>query len=838
MTDRFTLDAANAGHAEPAGNVHWMVPRAVNNLFTGRAELLDQIQDALLGDKTSCAGKQRRFVITGLGGQGKSEICLKVANVMREEFWGVFWVDIGSPSIAESGFIAVARILGATVERIDDALRILANEKRSWLLILDNADDPDFDYQPYLPSGTHGAVIITSRVSRCSRYNTAGSEALAGLDVHHSTRLLLKAAEIPEESWPSYDQQAKIVVSLLGSHTLALVQAGAYIGNGHGRLNQYPEVYHRQRQRLLKYRPSQAQSRYRDVYATFEASAYMLERSESQAAKDALRLLEILSMLHSSILPLEIFQDAWEGSRRILLANHTNTSELGNLRQWHISQLPDFMVIEGSEWDAYRLVEASSLLVSLSLITRHDSDGVPGLSMHPLTHAWAKDRQELNQQGQAWIAAASILTLSIFVSDTWQRQERHLRPHIQSCLTIEVKTAFSLGPVAMVLPIFLRCGRILSHMRDDSRLSRLLKEIFAQLKIDPEIPSEEFLPIYDLSATSLMDLGYHKQALALLEHIVETEETALMEDHPDRLASQHELAVAYQENGQVKQAIILLEHVVKIRETTLVEDHPDRLTSQHELARAYQANGQVKQAIALLEHVVKIRETTLVEDHPDRLTSQHELARAYQANGQVKQAIALLEHVVKIRETTLVEDHPNRLASQHELARAYQANGQVKQAVALLEHVVKIHKTTLVEDHPNRLASQSYQANGQVKQAIALLEHVVKIRETTLVEDHPNRLASQHELARAYQANGQVKQAVALLEHVVKIHKTTLVEDHPNRLASQCTLAKAYQVNRQVKQAIALLEHVVKIRETTLAEDHPNRLASQRLLARAYQASG
>jgi hypothetical protein len=62
-----------------------MVPRTVNDLFTGRTELLGRIQDALRGGGTQCAEKQKRFVITGLGGQGKSEVCLKVANLMREE---------------------------------------------------------------------------------------------------------------------------------------------------------------------------------------------------------------------------------------------------------------------------------------------------------------------------------------------------------------------------------------------------------------------------------------------------------------------------------------------------------------------------------------------------------------------------------------------------------------------------------------------------------------------------------------------------------------------------------------------------------------------------------
>jgi len=62
-----------------------VVPCALNHLFTGRAELLLRMQKALLNDRTS-TGKQKRFVITGLGGQGKSEVCLKFASLTQEEY--------------------------------------------------------------------------------------------------------------------------------------------------------------------------------------------------------------------------------------------------------------------------------------------------------------------------------------------------------------------------------------------------------------------------------------------------------------------------------------------------------------------------------------------------------------------------------------------------------------------------------------------------------------------------------------------------------------------------------------------------------------------------------
>ncbi len=68
------------------GNVHWIIPRSLNSLFTGRSDLLDRIQSALQSESISTAQKQRRFVITGLGGQGKSEICLQIASLMKYKY--------------------------------------------------------------------------------------------------------------------------------------------------------------------------------------------------------------------------------------------------------------------------------------------------------------------------------------------------------------------------------------------------------------------------------------------------------------------------------------------------------------------------------------------------------------------------------------------------------------------------------------------------------------------------------------------------------------------------------------------------------------------------------
>ncbi|RYP25497.1 hypothetical protein DL767_008360 [Monosporascus sp. MG133] len=307
-----TTEIARALELE-SNNVHWLVPRSVNPMFTGRRDVVERIKKAII---PSTYDDQKRFVITGLGGQGKSEVCLKVADELREKFWGVFWVDVSSGSSAKAGLSTIAKMLGSKEAEIDETRCLLSNvdPKRHWLLILDNADDPQVDYQQYCPSGTRGAVLITSRNPECQTHATVGYEELGSLDKGDCIRLLLQPIGLSPEP-QAVNSAAEKVINILGSHTLAILQAGSYIAQGGCSLSDYPVVFQRQRERLLKFNLTQAQSRYRNVYATLEASAEILDTLESESAQDALCLLRILSQFHYENMPLDFLQDAWNGAQ-------------------------------------------------------------------------------------------------------------------------------------------------------------------------------------------------------------------------------------------------------------------------------------------------------------------------------------------------------------------------------------------------------------------------------------------------------------------------------------------------------------------------------------------
>lgn len=610
---------------------------------------------------------------------------------------------------------------------------------------------------------------------------------MTGLDNAAAQELLLKAARIPPDQYEVQTPYAQNVSALLGSHPLALVQAGAFVARGHCTLQQYPEVFQRKRQQLLQFRPTQAQSRYKDVYATFEASAEMMESSDDETARDALQLLSVLSMMTPSPLPLRLFKTAWEEcQKREFLNDADDDGDVRDLTTRHVDHLISPLKLRAGSWDSHQLVEAIHLLKSLSLLSEETSNGLTSISMHPLTHSWARDRQSPDSQVQSWFATGSMIALSGMTyhstgnDDLWSPHNRQLRPHLLEFMNLETDDVFEKGPKIMIARILYRCGWLLYSMREDYTLRGSLDELFERLGLERENVSEAWLPLHELAAYNLKNCGRPSEAVTQLEGIVEIRNATLPEEHSARLKSQLELAIAYDLDGRVADARSLLEQVVEVhKRLSLPREEAELLSSQHALAMVYVQSGRVAEAVTLLEQVVKTWERTLPREHPERLTSQHALAGACMANGQIAEAVSLLEQVVEIQERTQVDTHPSRLNSQHELARAYTANGQTAEAVLLLRQVVKIKERTLAETHPDRLASQHELARilwptGQKHEALQIQKHVVSIRQSVLAPDNPNRLGSEHNLAGYLWNTGQKHEALHIHQHVISVHQRIL----------------------------------------------------------------
>ena len=262
----------------------------------------------------------------------------------------------------------------------------------SWLLVLDNADDPKLDYAFYLPAASKGHVLITSRVPETADLQTAGMDFYESLSETTAVELLLKAAKIDVNLYSTHGVDARKIVNLLGCHALAIVQAGASISRGICDLEEYGDMFKSQRERLLRVHPAMAKSQYGDVYATFEVSATYLHSRSDQSAKDALKLLIFHAFLKFTNFFETTFEEAWQTSRSIPRELQPGVeAQISGLSHWHVRHLPSFMRRGPSgQLDRMSLRQARSLLASLSIVVvdlpKHMT------RMHPVTHMWARDR--------------------------------------------------------------------------------------------------------------------------------------------------------------------------------------------------------------------------------------------------------------------------------------------------------------------------------------------------------------------------------------------------------------------------------------------------------------
>lgn len=468
---------------------------------------------------------------------------------------------------------------------------------------------------------------------------------------------------------------------------------------------------------------------------------------------DAFDVLRLLSLLGSSPIPMKLFEHAWCGIS--LAAEDEEGARINEISRWHISRAPGFLVSSSGSYDNFRLVEACATLQSLALITVSQGN----ISVHPLIRVWLWRRQKKDDMEAAWLMTACSLSLSLNDAEALQRCEQEIRPHIRSVVTIRWEYGLLPNPDFAHLQIFFRCAEALDDVRADGLALRCLEEIVDELEARGDSVTELHIEMRKLWARSCLRNGRICAGVGIWESVLAVE-SALSEDDPSRLASEHALAGAYEAAGQVGHATRLLEHVVSLRSLALRDEDPSLLASQHELARMYETADQAEAAIRLLEHVVSTRKDTLPESHSDLLSSQHALGAVYAANGRIEEAIHLLEHVVGVRQDKLTEEHPDRLASQHELARAYESHGQAEKAVQILEFVVEV-EAALADDNPDRLDSQHvlarlYRDTGSVDRAVELFEHVLRMRKRNGVVGHPSQQAAENELSKTLELRSRL----------------------------------------------------------------------------------
>lgn len=241
----------------------FMMDKALQNgSLQGRLEILSFLDDHLLPKssnvpslleqnksyETSC----RLVTIIGLPGVGKTAVAAEFAFSRRNQFDAVFWINASTKDKVQQGFTEIAQNLnlGRYDEEFDpisareDAkgwlvkpIKVLSQTKdiitpneAQWLLVFDNADDPEV-LEGFLPSLGTGSILVTSRRAEHSykddmrRLQTNPNEykirELIPLPIHQGAELIRR--------WSNSHSDSHVIRSIeiseiLGGIPLALLQ--------------------------------------------------------------------------------------------------------------------------------------------------------------------------------------------------------------------------------------------------------------------------------------------------------------------------------------------------------------------------------------------------------------------------------------------------------------------------------------------------------------------------------------------------------------------------------------------------------------------------------------
>jgi tetratricopeptide (TPR) repeat protein len=751
--------------------------------FIGRDEVLSALHRDLRSGRPAAAIQ----VITGLGGQGKTGLVVEYAHRYAAAYDLIWWIRAEDPATMRGDYVELAAELGLPAEKDDLAIAALRRElrrRRDWLLIVDNAEDPD-ELFPLLPDKHSGHVLVTSRLREWPHAETRQLDVL-------STEA---AAEYLESRGRIADRDVALeIAEALGCLPLALVQAASVIAVGMPAAD-YLDLLHQRSPKLFA--EGHTPDRDMTIATTWQVSVDRLAHRSTAA----LAMFRLAAFLGADAIPLT----------RLTATEHM-PPELAEA-------LADKLQRSG----------ASAALGEYSLA--ETTEGL--LSIHRLVQAVT--RAELGDEAPYWAEIALAAIAAAFPDNeqdpkTWQVCE-DLLAHALASAGHAVEA--HVDPIATVRLLDRVARYLLARGRLDSANAILKQALTAAEHLAAE--DTAYLSCRSTYGQLLCAQGDFPAARAVQEEIYRTRAQILADD-PDTLRAGRDLVQTLHFQGHRLQAAQLHDRLIEAFTATLGPEDPETITTQAFQASILGDAGQYARARVIGEQVVEARTRVLGEEHLDTLLAKVNLVTVLGHLGELKQARVLAEQVIEARIRVLGEEHPDTLGAKVNLVTVLGYLGEFRQARVLAEQTVEALIRVLGEEHPDTLAAKANLASvlgetGELKRARAIEEQVIETRSRVLGEEHPQTLLAKGNLASILGGMGELKQARVLAEQVVEARARVLGEEHPETLVAKANLAMALASVRELQHARTLAEQVVEAQTRILGEEHPETLETRTYLA-------
>jgi tetratricopeptide (TPR) repeat protein len=738
----------------------------------------------------------------------------------------VFWIDASNEENAESGFADLGQQAGKGAT-FAAGIHWLSTCTKSWLLIIDNADDPDMDVSNYFPSGGRGHILITTRNPEVIEYATIGSFQFRGMDPEEAITLLLKSAHTNDSEGPNTQHRklAQGIASELGYLALALTLAGATIRRKIYTLERYLNYYLDQRKKMISY-PQVSTADDANIITTWEIPFQRIANRKTVEYKDAVDIMHIFAFMHFESIPDIIFRKY----------SRTVSGRVATL-----VDPPDILqnkTVWDEEADA-RVRRALRILCDYSIVDYEPRSDDKGFCiLHPVVHAWARGRLTPTDQIR-WVGiTASVLSdcISPNLEASGRQFRRLLLPHIDSCLhamdtlflslPANIEQAVQVSRFALVyaenglwtkaLDLQLQVVKLrkkkLGKRHEDtmaaqSSLGYIYWNMFAirrAIEVQYDVVQSRWLcrpslrywmtwppwrPIHLSYCMALNEITQTLWLAGVTERSKQAGEKAMMglmlhygPDDPKTLDAMFNLARTYLHLAEYDKCHNLLVQVVKKRKGYFGPDHPDTLMARNELGMYYRAVGRLGVAERLVTNVYESRRKIMGEEHAYTLWSLNDLSKIVCDRGLLQKAASMLEEIIPIVTRTLGDDHVGMFMTKSNLARAYSLMKKWNEAEVILRELLAVVKP----DHPDYihvmhgyvhvLAKMGNQQDAE-KGCNELLEVIMKTGVMNM--DNPRSIAIAELLAMIYRAQERLDEIAALKIKVPMMTGDKYTEDSP-----------------------------------------------------------
>jgi len=675
----------------------WNVPHLRNPNFTGREQMLSSLHAAL---NSGLPGAWIQ-VLTGLGGKGKTSLVREFAYRYHPDYDLIWWVRADEPATLSLDYAALAAALDLpqkdSPEQVVNAVKFWLGQNQKWLLIFDNAQDPDV-LKRFLPQGGDGHVLITSR-----NPNWGSMARVQPLEVFKSAEaveFIIKRTKQNDEA------AAKLLAEETGRLPLALEQAAAYVEETGISLSDYLIRFKKHRKAILERgKPMD----YPDTVATTWEMSFQAIKEKSLASAD---LLNLFSFLAPDDIPRSLIIGGTKVIPEPLASTTADEFKFDNV----MAELRRYSLISGTGdiISVHQLVQA----VTRDRLMEEEQKKWSEVTLRLISDAFPR---EYLDNPEAWpdcalllphaIAAAAYsegLGVGIEVAGyllngaglylRMRAQFIEAKSILEKALMIGRK-AYGLGH-PNVAAIFSNLGSVLQDLGEMHEARKCFEEA---LKIDEKV----FGPYHPNVATKINNLGSLLQGLGELqearkcfERALQIDEKADGKDHPNVAIRVNNLGMLLQELGELQEAKKCLERALQIDEKFYGQDHPNVARDINNLGMILNDLGEPQKARKCLERSLQIDERIFGPNHPCVATRINNLGLALMDIGELEEAEKFFERALRIDEVAFGQDHPRVALDVNNLGTVLLDLGEMETAKSCFERSIRILQKFLGDGHP------------------------------------------------------------------------------------------------------------------------------------------